>query len=173
MPEPQSCGSIVVADPDTASGVRDLGGEKARVHDVVAGDGVTVGPQVPPEALECPVAPHPMIELPGDQIALSRREVAFESRQISVRRNRQCVGQEIDLISHGRSLELVDPLEAVEAIDGLQGTVEEETQAPQVIERDLLVRSLPCDWVRRAPSSRGGNEAPVPPPTATRLEHDQ
>src|SRR5215510_5180059 len=30
MLEPQSCGSIVVADADTASGVRDLGGEKAR-----------------------------------------------------------------------------------------------------------------------------------------------
>src|SRR5262245_65329018 len=130
MLETQSSGSVVFAEADTASGVRDLGGEKARVHDVVAGNRITVGSQVAPEALKRPVAPHPMIELLGDQIALSRREVAFESRQISVRRNRQCVGQEITLISHGRTLELVDPLEAVEAIDALQGALAADARAP-------------------------------------------
>src|SRR5262245_18854291 len=123
MLEVQSSGSVVVADADHAPGLRDLGGEKARVHDVVAGNRIPVGSEMAPEALERPVAPHPMIELLGDQIALSRREVAFESRQVSVGRNRQGIGQEIKLIPHGRGLELVYPLETVEAIDRLQGTV--------------------------------------------------
>src|SRR5262249_25539796 len=118
------------------------------------------------EAVERPVAPHPRVALLGDQVALSGGEVAVERRQMRMGRDGERVGDEVDLIAHGGGLELVAPLEPVEALDRLQGAIEQQAQAPQVVERDLAAWRLRLGGQARG--SRVGLESCAPRGAATR-----
>ena len=118
----------------------DLGGDKARIHDVAAGNRIGVMAQITPEVFPCPIAPDFRILYLDQQVILRLMQIALTGRSIVRLHQRQCEGDKIHLIAQGCGLKRVAMLKAVELIGGLQGAVQEQTQAGKIGGRQLVGR---------------------------------
>ena len=119
----------------------DHGRVPARVHDVVAGGRrhwVGIQPQVSPCVLQRPVSPDAMVHHLVDEVSLRLEQVAAERGQARGLCDRQRVRHAHHLIADRGGLELLDPVEAVEALDGLKGAIEQEAHGGDILRRHLL-----------------------------------
>ena len=86
-----------------------------------------------PRIFELPVAPKTSVADFGQQLPLGIEEVTFGGRSITLPRERERIGHEVQLIAHGSGLELIAPFEALEPFNRLQGSVEQEAKALKVV----------------------------------------
>ena len=139
MPEREAAGRIVRRAARGCLIKGDLRRQKAREHDVLVRDRIGQPAEIPPHVFELPIPPDPVVLLLQDQVLLCLRQITREGRHVPRLRDRQRIGHEIQLVAHRRRLELVDPFEAVEPIDRLQGAIEQQPHQLEIAEAEFVV----------------------------------